>query len=225
MSMEPVFEGSGELMHNNQYCLLTSGFSMEEARHILGACGPEIDIIVAREPSLAGSTRPGAASPAATASGAAAQERRKRRKLPNIDRPQSAPIYKNVVTERTVMSGGDLTKTVIMIGESTEEEPGPGPGQRRSQSVQRRPSRTERDQVVARVSKSAERCLETPTSKEKKVASTVSEPSVGSGGVKKPGPVKGSKIPRRHQVLHKCSFFLLNCALAVLWGDGAQRGV
>ena len=34
------------------------GVTMEEARHILGTCGPEIDIIVARE--LQESVRPGA---------------------------------------------------------------------------------------------------------------------------------------------------------------------
>merc|ERR1719206_1370488 len=49
-------------------------------------------------------------------------DRRKRRKLPVIERPQSAPIYNNVVTERTIMSSGDITKTVITIGEEENEK-------------------------------------------------------------------------------------------------------
>ena len=112
------------------------GISMEQARHILGTCGPEIDIIIARDQPAAPQhqqsqphTRPAAsktASATATSSGVAAlpaAERRKRRKLPVIERPQSAPIYNNVVTERTLMSGGDLTKTVITIGDDDDFGP------------------------------------------------------------------------------------------------------
>ena len=62
------------------------GVSMEEARHILGTCGPEIDIIVAREHQVA--------SRQSSGSGASNNaERRKRRKLPQIERPASAPVY------------------------------------------------------------------------------------------------------------------------------------
>ena len=79
---------------------------MEEARHILGTCGPEIDIIVAREHQISPPARLSSAGPAAANNA----ERRKRRKLPQvIERPQSAPVYKNVVTERTIMSTGDIT--------------------------------------------------------------------------------------------------------------------
>merc|ERR1739846_288902 len=85
------------------------GITMEEARHILGTCGPEIDIIVARDPSARQTAPPPSSN----------GDRRKRRKLPVIERPQSAPIYNNVVTERTIMSSGDITKTVIMIGEDS----------------------------------------------------------------------------------------------------------
>lgn len=87
------------------------GITMEQARHILGTCGPEIDIIIARDQHVA----PAAVKPQPPLSNVG--ERRKRRKLPSIERPQSAPIYNNVVTERTILSGGDLTKTVITIGD------------------------------------------------------------------------------------------------------------
>merc|ERR1719410_2367097 len=92
------------------------GVTMEEARHILGTCGPEIDIIVAREHQAASRQSSGGGASASNNA-----ERRKRRKLPQIERPASAPVYKNVVTERTIMSTGDITKTVIMIGEEEKE--------------------------------------------------------------------------------------------------------
>ena len=132
------------------------GVTMEEARHILGTCGPEIDIIVAREHQVASrqSSGGGASNNA---------ERRKRRKLPQIERPASAPVYKNVVTERTIMSTGDITKTVIMIGEEEKENVGEKtePEERavRSVSVQRRPSRNDHNRDT-RVSKSVDRFLD-----------------------------------------------------------------
>ena len=184
---------------------------MEEARHILGTCGPEIDIIVAREhqsvsrqtsadnsgghgrqascdPPGAGRQSSGNMGSNIATNSSAAAERRKRRKLPQvIERPQSAPVYKNVVTERTIMSTGDITKTVIMIGDEEEEKP-------RSQSVQRRPSRN--DHGTGRVSKSADRYLDRSDSVYNVTGS--SDSIVNGGGVKKP-PLKNSKIPRRHQ--------------------------
>jgi len=174
------------------------GVTMEEARHILGTCGPEIDIIVARELQPAPATRITSAGPAAANNA----ERRKRRKLPQvIERPQSAPVYKNVVTERTIMSTGDITKTVIMIGEEGEtpelEERGA-----RSQSVQRRPSKAEQH---GRVSKSVDRILDRSESvqynlqKKEQSASVYNLPTDHSSAIKKPIPIKNSKIPRRHQ--------------------------
>merc|ERR1719350_1748480 len=130
------------------------GITMEEARRILGSCGPEIDIIVAREPGQPeSSASAGAAS--STASQQGQGDRRKRRRLPAIERPQSAPIYNNVVTERTVraaVEGGDLTKTVITIGEEDQEleEVRPGPQQPtvgRAASIQRRSSKAARPTV------------------------------------------------------------------------------
>lgn len=150
---------------------------MEEARHILGTCGPEIDIIVARDPSARQN-----APPPSNNNG----DRRKRRKLPVIERPQSAPIYNNVVTERTIMSSGDITKTVITIGEEENEKTG------RSNSVQRRGSRNDSD-YQRPISKSAERFLD--NSKEN---IHIDENSINRA-IKKPIPVKNSKIPRRHQ--------------------------
>ena len=168
---------------------------MEEARHILGTCGPEIDIIVAREHQLA-SRQNSAGSVAGGASGGANSnaERRKRRKLPVIERPQSAPVYKNVVTERTIMSTGDITKTVIMIGEEEGEGDETELEERgtRSQSVQRRPSRNEHHNN--RVSKSVDRFLDRSDS-----VYNVSTSGSDVGGIKKPVPLKNSKIPRRHQ--------------------------
>ena len=125
---------------------------MEEARHILGTCGPEIDIIVAREHAAVTrqtSSGSGAGGGGIVTNSAAAAERRKRRKLPQVmvERPQSAPVYKNVVTERTIMSTGDITKTVIMIGD--EEEPGADTEKPRSQSVQRRPSRNDHQVILS----------------------------------------------------------------------------
>merc|ERR1719232_70034 len=153
------------------------GITMEEARHILGTCGPEIDIIVARDPSARQN-----APPPSNNNG----DRRKRRKLPVIERPQSAPIYNNVVTERTIMSSGDITKTVITIGEEENEKTG------RSNSVQRRGSRNDSD-YQRPISKSAERFLD--NSKEN---IHIDENSINRA-IKKPIPVKNSKIPRRHQ--------------------------
>eukprot|EP00090_Calanus_glacialis_P014961 TRINITY_DN2383_c0_g1_i2.p1 TRINITY_DN2383_c0_g1~~TRINITY_DN2383_c0_g1_i2.p1 ORF type:complete len:831 (-),score=117.29 TRINITY_DN2383_c0_g1_i2:439-2931(-) len=151
------------------------GITMEEARHILGTCGPEIDIIVARDPSA----RQNAPPPSNNG------DRRKRRKLPVIERPQSAPIYNNVVTERTIMSSGDITKTVITIGEE-EEKSG------RSHSVQRRGSRNDND-YQRPISKSADRYLD--SSKE----NIYTDENSINRAIKKPIPVKNSKIPRRHQ--------------------------
>merc|ERR1719336_270340 len=191
------------------------GVTMEEARHILGTCGPEIDIIVARE--LQESVRTAAQGKAAAGeklSSNQAAERRKRRKLPVIERPASAPVYKNVVTERTIMSTGDITKTVIMIGEEEDaaaaaaaetpeqSEQTQPETERRSQSVQRRPSRSA-DHWDTRVSKSVDRFLDRSDSVYNSGSgeSNLSSNGASASGLKKPLPVKmGSKIPRRtHQ--------------------------
>ena len=174
---------------------------MEEARHILGTCGPEIDIIVAREHQLVQPAKLSSSGPPATNNA----ERRKRRKLPQvIERPQSAPVYKNVVTERTIMSTGDITKTVIMIREEGETEETEERGGR-SQSVQRRPSKAEQH---GRVSKSVDRFLDRSDSvhnlqKTEQSASVYNLPHSRepehTSAIKKPVPIKNSKIPRRHQ--------------------------
>jgi len=172
------------------------GVTMEEARHILGTCGPEIDIIVAREHQVASRQTSGGGGAGAGASNNA--ERRKRRKLPQIERPASAPVYKNVVTERTIMSTGDITKTVIMIGEEEKENVGEKETEERavrSVSVQRRPSRNDHNRD-ARVSKSVDRFLD-------RSESVYNVSSERQESLRKPLPVKGggsSKIPRpRHQ--------------------------
>ena len=58
------------------------GVSMEEARGLLRACAGDVDIILARE----------ASAQAQSAQSAAPVERRRRRRLPTIERPKSAPI-------------------------------------------------------------------------------------------------------------------------------------
>ena len=58
---------------------------MEEARVLLRTCQGEVDIIIARDPDREKS--------AVTAPANAPVERRRRRKLPMIERPRSAPIY------------------------------------------------------------------------------------------------------------------------------------
>merc|ERR1712128_174170 len=99
--------------------------------------------------------------------GTGTHERRKRRKLPqvNAERPQSAPVYNNVVTERTVLSGGDLTKTVITIGDTEDEsgstdEIGDGKGKNKAHNLPRRTSRAEKDFNKQQLSKSEEIFLE-----------------------------------------------------------------
>ena len=146
------------------------GITMEQARNVLGTCGPEIDIIVARDPHV---KPPTSAAPTPSHNTSNIGERRKRRKLPTIERPQSAPIYNNVVTERTIMSNGDLTKTVITIGDD-EEFGETAPEERRSQPT---------------LAGSHQPLPETRNS----------TTSVNSGLRKvKPGP-KPSRIPQRHQ--------------------------
>jgi len=177
------------------------GVTMEEARHILGTCGPEIDIIVARELQQQQQVSPAGRLSSAGPGAANNAERRKRRKLPQvIERPQSAPVYKNVVTERTIMSTGDITKTVIMIGEEGETEETEERGAR-SQSVQRRPSKAEQH---GRVSKSVDRILDRSDSvynlqRTEQSASVYNLPQTDHSAIKKPIPIKNSKIPRRHQ--------------------------
>ena len=66
------------------------GVSMEEARLMLRTCHGDVDIIIARD---GGQSAP-AAGPQPPV------ERRKRRKLPMIERPKSAPIYAGQVDFR-----------------------------------------------------------------------------------------------------------------------------
>jgi len=98
------------------------GLSMEEARNLLRSCQGEVDIIIARDPDKEGSA------------GAAPVERRKRRKLPMIERPRSAPIYAGQVDFRKLSGAASnvhdvcdfshqdgTMKTVIRISEKTQK--------------------------------------------------------------------------------------------------------
>ena len=92
---------------------------MEEARNLLRNCKGEVDIIIARDPTPA-PERMGSAAPV---------ERRRRRKLPTIERPRSAPIYASGQVDFGNGSGNasdfvypdmGVLRTVIRIGENSE---------------------------------------------------------------------------------------------------------
>eukprot|EP00095_Tigriopus_kingsejongensis_P003917 maker-scaffold85_size395806-snap-gene-2.22 protein:Tk03917 transcript:maker-scaffold85_size395806-snap-gene-2.22-mRNA-1 annotation:"PREDICTED: uncharacterized protein LOC103515305" len=108
------------------------GLSMEEARGVLRSCGSEVDIILARDPQdgRESSQEPPHPAPSHTLATAAPTpvERRKRRKLPHIERPRSAPIH-DFMRNGTTSSGsvhsinepdGGGMKTVIKIGQSSD---------------------------------------------------------------------------------------------------------
>merc|ERR1719350_2494563 len=78
------FQLADEIVNVNGASL--RGLTMEEARNLLRSCQGEVDIIIARDPE-----KEVAAAPV---------ERRKRRKLPMIERPRSAPIYAGQVDFR-----------------------------------------------------------------------------------------------------------------------------
>ena len=95
---------------------------MEEARNLLRYCQGEVDIIIARDPDKD------------KTQGIAPVERRKRRKLPMIERPRSAPIYTSQldVSQLSGMHGNvhdvcdfafqdGSMKTVIRISDRTEK--------------------------------------------------------------------------------------------------------
>ena len=162
------------------------GITMEQARHILGTCGPEIDIIVARDPHV---KPPPSAAPTPSHNTSNIGERRKRRKLPTIERPQSAPIYNNVVTERTIMSNGDLTKTVITIGDDEEYgEPVEDRRQQAPQSQQQQQPQQQQTQLQ-QLQQHSQPLPETRNS----------TTSVNSGLRKVKSTAKPSRIPQRHQ--------------------------
>jgi len=98
------------------------GLIMEEAQSLLRSCQGEVDIIIARDPDKEGTA------------GVAPVERRRRRKLPTIERPKSAPIYAGQVDFRklsgTASNVHDVCdfshqegamKTVIRISEKSEK--------------------------------------------------------------------------------------------------------
>ena len=64
---------------------------MDEAKGLLRTCGPDVDIILARDPDSF--QCPSSLESSNTSSGMGPVERRRRRKLPPIERPRSAPIH------------------------------------------------------------------------------------------------------------------------------------
>ena len=95
----------GDEIVNVNGCSLR-GLSMEEARNLLRACHGEVDIILARDPDKSAGNAP--------------VERRKRRKLPMIERPRSAPIYAVDFSALPPADAAVPMKTVIRIGDKSE---------------------------------------------------------------------------------------------------------
>ena len=115
---------------------------MDEAKLLLKTCGPEVDIILARDPdqqvtpaaSTAGLTSTSNSdlagnpvNPSCSAGGMGPVERRRRRKLPPIERPRSAPIH-NILSSNNHVGGGSGPedgngaglRTVIKIGTNSQ---------------------------------------------------------------------------------------------------------
>ena len=112
------------------------GLNMEGAKMLLRNSAGELDIILARETEEAGQEK------ASSVGQTAPVERRRRRKLPMIERPRSAPIYDlpaevrssaycrprdparvSTTTSSSSGSGGGSLKTVIHISESGSSLP------------------------------------------------------------------------------------------------------
>ena len=100
------------------------GLTMDEAKGLLRTCGPEVDIILARDPdqaetvptsSTASAAAPAPANSTSSTSGGpmGPVERRRRRKLPPIERPRSAPIHNLLEPESGL-------RTVIKIGSNSQ---------------------------------------------------------------------------------------------------------
>ena len=69
------------------------GLTMDEAKGLLRTCGPDVDIILARDPDQWNQIPTSLESSNTASSGMGPVERRRRRKLPPIERPRSAPIH------------------------------------------------------------------------------------------------------------------------------------
>jgi len=98
------------------------GLTMEEARNLLRSCQGEVDIIIARDLDKE------------CTAGDVPVERRRRRKLPTIERPRSTPIYAGQVDFRKLSENASnvhdvcdfshqdgTMKTVIRISEKTQK--------------------------------------------------------------------------------------------------------
>jgi len=103
------------------------GLSMEEARDALRAAGDSVDLIVARTPISSGNAKPTAAD---TAVVDAAQRQRRRRRLPVVDRPKSAPLSgekldsaeRDAVLDVCELSGDRAAmKTVIVVRQNQKQ--------------------------------------------------------------------------------------------------------
>ena len=133
------------------------GLTMDEAKSLLKTCGPEVDIILARDPDQqiiqpdqpmpntnsgpisnnpansqnpSNFSNPSNLTPSSAASGMGPVERRRRRKLPPIERPRSAPIHNMFPPSPPSSQGGGPPsnpedngsglRTVIKIGTNSQ---------------------------------------------------------------------------------------------------------
>ena len=91
---------------------------MDEAKGLLRTCGPDVDIILARDPDQWNNNNiPTSLESSNTSSGMGPVERRRRRKLPPIERPRSAPIHnigKNWI-ENVYFFGSDYINAIINL--------------------------------------------------------------------------------------------------------------
>jgi len=87
------------------------GMTMQQVIHILTNSGPQVDIIIARDQHL----------PQTVPRLDKSMSLRTSRALPIKRRPhQSTVRHNNVVTERTIMQDGDITKTIITVPEDSQ---------------------------------------------------------------------------------------------------------
>lgn len=98
---------------------------MDEAKSLLKTCGPEVDIILARDPDLQQVAEKvqtaNVQSESNSTSAMGPVERRRRRKLPPIERPRSAPIHNIFPNPNPEFdSNGAGLRTVIKIGTNSQ---------------------------------------------------------------------------------------------------------
>ena len=101
------FQIGDELVNVNGVSL--QGITMREVTHILNTSGPQVDIIIARDQHTTQRLNRSISL-------------RRRQAKHKIQRPQSITMHSHVVTERTIMPAGDITKTIITIPNEGQDQ-------------------------------------------------------------------------------------------------------